>query len=112
MMADFLYVVSGRNDSSWTNGHGAPPQSLSPYPLRFYQPLQTSTFCNGHCMRVTDVSRFRVSFSLDPSLVYQADISSVYQRVPHLLPTPDRASSHLSHSTGECAARDVTGSTQ
>ena len=44
-MTDFL---SGRNDGSWTNRHGAPPQSLPPYPHRFYQPLQTSVLCNGH----------------------------------------------------------------
>ena len=35
-------LPSGRNDGSWTNRHGAPPQSLSPYPQLGCHSLQTS----------------------------------------------------------------------
>ena len=46
----------GTNDGFWTNRHGAPPHSLSPYPHRLYHPLQTSGICNGYPLHIPFIS--------------------------------------------------------
>ena len=53
-----------RNAISRARLNGEPPQSLSPYPLRFYKPLQTSVKCNGRSTDVTDVRYwYRLTFT-------------------------------------------------
>ena len=65
-MTDFLECT---NSGLYAVRNGAPPHSLCPYPQGLYIPLQTSEFCNGRRMGVTDVRTYRALFSLSRHLL-------------------------------------------